>query len=261
MLKKRIIGTIVIYEELVVQSFGFKRKLPLGKPEIFIENLDRWGVDEIAVLDISASKLSNGVNFDLLKKIGNVNKNTPIAYGGGIKSKKDAVDIINLGFERVILDNLFINNSDEIKKISRSIGSQAVIISLPLSVGKANTLLHYDYLKKISNTLETSKIINNRNYFSEIMLIDYKNEGYFQSFSKNLLKKFLDKDLKVPLLVFGGISHNKQIEFFLNQKEVMGVCIGNFLNYKEHTVQTYKDFLMNKKTNFIRDKSFYKNIL
>ncbi len=260
MLKKRIIGTIIIYEELVVQSFGFERKLPLGKPEIFVENLDRWGVDEIVVLDISASK-SSGINFDLLKKIGNVNKNTPIAYGGGIKTQKNAVDIINLGFERIILDNLFINNTDEIIKISRSIGSQAVIISLPLSIGKSNTLLHYDYLKKISSPLENSKIINNRNYFSEIMLIDYKNEGYFQSFSKNLLNKFINKNLKVPLLVFGGISHNKQIEFCLNQKEVMGVCIGNFLNYKEHTVQNYKNFLMNKKINLIRNKSFYKNIL
>ena len=33
-----------------MQSFGYRRYLPLGRPEVLVENLDRWGADEI-VLD------------------------------------------------------------------------------------------------------------------------------------------------------------------------------------------------------------------
>ena len=32
--KKRIIGTIIVKSDYAVQSFGFKKYLPLGKPEI-----------------------------------------------------------------------------------------------------------------------------------------------------------------------------------------------------------------------------------
>ena len=47
MLKKRIIANISISDGIVVQSFGFQKKLPLGRPEAFVKNLDRWMVDEI----------------------------------------------------------------------------------------------------------------------------------------------------------------------------------------------------------------------
>ena len=53
MLKKRIIANISISDGIVVQSFGFKKKLPLGKVEAFVKNLDRWMVDEIIINDFS----------------------------------------------------------------------------------------------------------------------------------------------------------------------------------------------------------------
>ena len=50
MLAKRLIGAVIVRDGLAVQSIGYKKWLPIGKPEIVIENLCRWNVDEIAVL-------------------------------------------------------------------------------------------------------------------------------------------------------------------------------------------------------------------
>ena len=55
MLKKRIIATIVVKEGIVVQSFQFNRYLPIGKPDIAVEFLNLWGIDEIILVDISAT--------------------------------------------------------------------------------------------------------------------------------------------------------------------------------------------------------------
>ena len=52
MFKKRIIPIVLIKENIVVQSIKFNKYLPIGKPEAVIENLDRWGADEIIVLMI-----------------------------------------------------------------------------------------------------------------------------------------------------------------------------------------------------------------
>ena len=54
MLKKRIVATLVVKDGIVVQSIGFKRYLPVGKPAIAVEFLNLWGIDEIILLDISA---------------------------------------------------------------------------------------------------------------------------------------------------------------------------------------------------------------
>ena len=52
MLRKRLLGAVVVRQGWAVQSFGYRRWLPLGRPECLVENLDRWGADGIVVLAI-----------------------------------------------------------------------------------------------------------------------------------------------------------------------------------------------------------------
>ena len=56
MLKRRIVATLVVMDGIVVQSLNFAHYLPVGKPAIAMEFLDNWGIDEIILLDISATK-------------------------------------------------------------------------------------------------------------------------------------------------------------------------------------------------------------
>lgn len=53
MLKRRIVALVVIRNGIVVQSIGFKRYLPIGRPEVVVEFLDNWGIDEIILIDTS----------------------------------------------------------------------------------------------------------------------------------------------------------------------------------------------------------------
>ena len=46
MIPKRLIGVVIVKDGWAVQSFGYRRWLPLGRPEVLVENLDRWGADE-----------------------------------------------------------------------------------------------------------------------------------------------------------------------------------------------------------------------
>ena len=56
MLKNRLIASLLIKDGLIVQSIGFKKYLPIGKPRFPIEFVAKWDVDEIVLLDISATK-------------------------------------------------------------------------------------------------------------------------------------------------------------------------------------------------------------
>ena len=69
MVKKRLIGVINVKKSIAVQSFGYLNYLPLGAPEILIENLERWGVDEIIILSIDRSNSSFGPDFELISRI------------------------------------------------------------------------------------------------------------------------------------------------------------------------------------------------
>src|SRR5262245_61855681 len=83
MLKARLIGVVPVKDGWAVQSFGFSRFLPVGHPEVCVEFLDRHGVDEIALLDISATREGRGPDIDMLARCAR-RAHVPIAFGGGV---------------------------------------------------------------------------------------------------------------------------------------------------------------------------------
>ena len=64
MIKKRLIGAVIVKNGWAVQSFGYNKYLPLGRPSILIKNLNRWGADEILVNVIDRSHKNLGPDLD-----------------------------------------------------------------------------------------------------------------------------------------------------------------------------------------------------
>lgn len=241
MLKKRLIGVITIKDGLAVQSFGYKKYLPIGKPEIVAENLDRWGIDEIIVQCIDRSIKFKNPDLISLAKIANKGISTPIIYSGGIKNIEDASRVISTGAERICIDSCIHDNIDLVKILSNKFGAQALILSLPVTY-KENKIYHYDYTKKVDKHFDEKiiKYIENK-YVSELLLIDYKNEGYRDQFNFKIIKHILFKD--IPFIIFGGITEKKQYAKAFSMKQVSAVATGNTLSYKEHAVQKIRDSL------------------
>jgi cyclase len=255
MKKKRIAGIIIVKNNIVVQSFSFKKYLPLGKPEHFVENLDRWNVDEIIVLDIDSSKLNNGPNFELINRIAKLQIRTPLIYGGGIRNSEDAKNVIKNGADRLVIGSFFLQDFDLPFKISNVLGAQAVILSLPLIKLKKEFFI-YDYVSK-KNIKINKKILNyvNSEYISELFISNVLSDGKFNGFKPEIIKDLKRLTKNFPLLVFGGISEVAQINKIANFSNVSSICIGNFLNYHELNYQKYlKDLSKNK----FRVTKFYK---
>jgi cyclase len=237
MLKKRIVGVITVRGGWAVQSMGYCRYLPLGRPEILAENLDRWGVDEILIQCIDRTLLGLGPDFELLQKIADRGIGTPLVYGGGIATEADATAVIVRGADRILVDAAFYAHPDLIRRASAILGAQAVIASVPL-VKPENPRL-WDYRERRELTLPSicSDLLT-ENVVSEMLVIDTANEGTPASFDIRLLDApFLRGCCLIP---FGGISENDQIETLLRMPSVSAVAIGNSLNYREHAVQKLK---------------------
>ena len=139
MLKKRIIGVVNIKDGFAVQSFGFNKYLPLGKPECLIENLDRWGADEILLNIMDLSSKSLGPDLRLLEKIANLGIETPLIYSGGIRSVEDGRQVIQTGADRICVTNLLLDNPLTVLKLSELIGLQGVIGAIPVGIDENGT--------------------------------------------------------------------------------------------------------------------------
>ena len=238
MYKKRLIGVLTVKDSHCFQSKKFREYLPLGKPEFLIENLDRWNVDEILVNCIDRTRKGLGPDLDLLKKISKRGLSTPLTYGGGIRSLNDALEVISNGAERVLVDQIVSKDLNTLKDICKSLGRQAIIYSCPV-LRKNNILYHVDYLNKKKENLKSwfEKYIKEEN-FSEILIIDYLNEGHKEGFDFNIIKCL--PNISNPFLIFGGLTNPKQINKLLCDNRVVGIGIGNALSFKENNVQKFK---------------------
>jgi cyclase len=241
MLKKRLIGVITVKNGLAVQSFGYARYLPLGRPEVLAENLDRWGVDEILLQCIDRSTLHPEPDFELLRRVGQLGLATPLIYAGGIKSCAAGVEAIKLGADRVCIDAILHDDPDAVAQLSNMLGAQALIAGLPVALGES-ALSWKDYRSGAEKPLAgpALRLLEDK-LVSEAMVIDWKNEGRSQGFDFRLLEQF--PPLDVPLIAFGGLSEPAQLLRALNHPKVVAVAIGNFLNYREHAVLRLKEQL------------------
>lgn len=237
MLRKRLIGVVTVRNGWAVQSFGYRRYLPLGRPECLVENLDRWGADEILVQVIDRSAGDRGPDFDLLARLGRLGLETPLIYGGGIASADHAVRAIQSGADRVTVDQALHRVPDEVRRMSARLGAQALIAAVPVRF--ADSVLRHDYLTRQCLPFgESVPALIAERVVSELMLIDWQNEGGLTGFEPARLGELPCPE--VPLILFGGFTDPALTRRFLEHPAVAAVAVGNPFAYREHAYQSYK---------------------
>ena len=230
---KRIIGAIILKEGKAVQSFEFENYRPLGSAICCIENLDRWRVDEIIILDIDRSEKKLGPNLDLIRTISSIPISTPLIYAGGIKTVDDATNIIAAGAERIVIDSLLNETPEMLKDISDAVGVQSIVASLPVKI-KNNNIFHYNYISKNLRVFDQNLISLINKYTSEILLIDIGNQGKKDSFNLNIFDYI--ECLHLPIICYGGIGLSNRTDNISNQNKIGAAALGNILNYKELSI-------------------------
>ena len=225
-----------------MQSFGYKRHLPLGRPEILAENLDRWGVDEILLQCTDRSRQGLGPDLALLERITKKGLATPLTYQGGIRNVADGVAAVQAGAERIALDSLLRDDPQQAAALATSLGAQALIAALPLS--RIDGQLQWlDHRSRRSSTISPEvRAVLASGAISELLLIDWQHEGQAGSFDESLLDDTALPDL--PLIVFGGLSEAPQLRRVLARPAVVAAGVGHFLTWREHAVQQLKAQLL-----------------
>ena len=243
MIKKRLVGVITVKNGWAVQSFSYKRHLPLGKPEILAENLDRWGADEIILNCVDRSAHHLGPDFALLQRVAKMGLGTPIIFSGGIRTVEEGIQVIQSGADRLCIDALLRDAPETARALSERLGAQALVAALPLSM-ESGKLCWFDYRRRTHAPFDEKVLsLMREKVVSELLIIDWKNEGKDRGFDFELLKHFPLKD--VPLIVFGGLSDAFILSRALSDRQVAAAAIGNALNYRELAISAFKHQLGN----------------
>lgn len=235
MLKKRLIACLLIKDDLIVQSIGFNKYLPIGNPKFPLEFLNKWDVDEIILLDISAHKEKRKLNLKILEILSK-SCFVPLTVGGGITSVEDVRKFIRTGADKVSINSSAINNPKLITEIADIFGSQCAVVSMDCKFDKDGVYRVYKDSGKISANLiasEWAKEIENLGA-GEIFLNSIDRDGSKIGYDINLIKKITDA-VSIPVIVCGGVGDFSHFASGIIDGRASAVAAGNIFHYIEHS--------------------------
>jgi cyclase len=130
----RVIPCLLLTDGGLYKTMRFERPSYVGDPVNAIRIFNEKEVDELMVLDISASKRGTGPDFGMVEQIAG-ECFMPLCYGGGVRSVEDARRLFALGVEKVCLQEAALTDPAIIAGIAGRFGSQSVMVSCDVRRG------------------------------------------------------------------------------------------------------------------------------
>lgn len=232
MLSARVIPALLLKNDALVKTVNFKNPGYIGDPINTCRIFNELEVDELCFLDITASKEKREPNYSILKEISS-ECFMPLSYGGGITNVDMAEKIFKIGFEKVVINSAALDNPELISQLSKSFGSQSVIVSIDLKrsfFGKQIVVSHsgskkrkdvtpVDWLKKVEELGA-----------GEILLTSVDQEGTWSGFDLAIVES-LANSVEIPVIAHGGAGSIDDIEAAI-KIGASAVALGSMVVYQ-----------------------------
>ena len=239
MLKKRIAAVLLVKDGIVVQSRFFGRYMPIGKPTIAVEFMDDWGIDEIILLDISATRNCNDPDYSMISKVSK-RCHVPLTIGGGISNIDQIFELLRSGADKVSFNQAVLHRPKLITEAAKLFGDQCIVASID-SLKLDGKYLVYDYLQRepLSQTaVDFARYLQDLGA-GEILINSVDRDGAGCGFDLELINNVCDA-VTVPVICCGGAGNPQHFIEAFKSTYTSAAAAANLFHFTEHSVTTTK---------------------
>lgn len=243
MIPKRIIPLFLLKGKRLVKGTRFSGPfVDVGDPLSQAMIYDAQGAEEIAIVDIEATKQGRCIDTDVINAM--IRKcRLPIAAGGGISSLKQAYSCFAAGADKIIINTNAVTNPKFVTELATEFGAQSVVVSvdfkwqdgktIPVSHSGSNPLVR-DLEELLCELVDAGA--------GEIILTSIDREGTLSGADVKLYKSLTGK-LSVPLIASGGVgSYDDMVDLFL-ESDCSGCALGKMLVLRDYDIVRIKAYL------------------
>lgn len=232
MLKTRIIPCLQLIDQSLVKTVKFDKYGYIGDPVNTVRIFNELEVDELAFVDIRATKEKRQPNFEVLHQIAD-ECFMPLSFGGGIHSFDTAQRIYSLGFEKVILNTASFEKPELITEIARIYGSQAVVVAMDVKKsfwGKYECYSLSGEQNQKKDPVEWVKRVEGLGA-GEILLTSIDREGTWKGFDIDLVRQ-VSEATSIPVIAQGGAASVQDIAKVVKQGRASAVALASMVVYQ-----------------------------
>lgn len=230
----RVIPILLLQRGGVYKTVRFSKPVYIGDPVNAVKIFNEKEVDELLVLDISASRNSQPPDF---KKIAEIAGEAfmPMGYGGGVRSVEDMRRIIFCGYEKIVINSAAVSNPQIIKEGAAQLGSQSVVVSVDYRrnlFGKFRVYVEGGAKNAGVDPLDFAKQMQDLGA-GELILHSIDRDGTYASYDLEMIRK-VSSEVSVPIVACGGAAAIADFEKAI-QAGASAVAAGSLFVYHSTT--------------------------
>ena len=178
----------------------------MGDPINAVKIFNEKEVDEIAVIDIDASRENRGPDIQKIAEIAS-EAFMPMAYGGGITTIEQIRDLLYNGIEKVILNKAAVQNPALVTEAARLFGSQSVMVSIDVKKHFLKGLRVYTNNGKTNTGFAPVAFARQMETAGagEILLNSIDRDGTYRGYDEASIKEVCEA-VAIPVIAMGGAS-------------------------------------------------------
>ena len=238
----RVISRLDIKAPNLIKGIRLEGLRVMGDPQTFACQYYAQGIDEILYMDVVASLYERSSLHDVIRHAVE-HVFIPITVGGGIRSLKDATEILSLGADKIAINTAAVKQPELIAEIARQAGSQAVVLSVECKREQQGWQVYTDNGREKTgrDVIEWVKQAQQLGV-GEILLTSVDREGTRKGFDLELLQAVSDA-VRLPIIASGGFGELVHASQAAAVENVTAIAVADGLHYKRFTVKQIKQQL------------------
>jgi imidazole glycerol-phosphate synthase subunit HisF len=125
----RIIPCLDTDGDRVVKGVNFVGLRDSGDPVGLAARYNAEGADELAVLDIAASRDRRSTFLETIRRVA-AELAIPLTAGGGIRTLEEGRAVVRAGADKITVNTAAVERPELISELSREFGAQAVVLAI-----------------------------------------------------------------------------------------------------------------------------------
>ena len=202
--RPRLIPLLLLKDHDLVKTTKFSNPRYLGDPINAVKIFNGKGVDELCILDITATSDNRDPDFNYLQDIAS-EAFMPLSYGGGITNIEQIKKLFFIGYEKVVINTSFVKNPQLIREAADFVGCQSIVVSIDVKdelFGKRNCYINAGKTKAGMDPVTLAKKAEKFGA-GEILLNSINRDGTMQGYDIKLVKDIVDA-VSIPVIACGG---------------------------------------------------------
>ena len=250
MLTKRIIPCLDIDAGRVVKGVNFVNIIDAGDPVEVAKGYSAQGADEIAFLDITATKQRRGTLSEVVSKVAE-QVFVPLTVGGGIRSLEDVSTMLLAGADKVSINSAAVTEPGLVSDCANKFGSQCIVVAIDAKkrIGREGweIFTHGGTQPTGIDAIEWAKRMKTFGA-GELLVTSMDRDGTKKGFDIKLTSAISDA-VDIPVIASGGVGNLEHLLEGLIKGKADAVLAASIFHFGTYSIYEAKQFLKGKGVN------------